>query len=120
MCCHSTHPALRQAREWENIGCPITKFCEEAHQRLGGLIGPNHEPLTCASERILSNHALASFDVAEMKIFSHGIEQVVCLIRDGTHHGVCGNLYIDGQGSVGLDNVKGFLRICFVSLRSIR
>ena len=116
---YGPHPSFGQAGERQYVGRTVAEFGEEPHESFSRLIGSDHQSSGRPGQRVLRDHSLARFDVAQMKVFASLLDQILSLHKDRVEHGVCGWLDIHGDDTVRADDSEGLLRVCLVGLDTI-
>lgn len=107
---------FREPRERQDICRTVAELREEACDRLGGVIGTEHEQRTVTRDCVLRDHAHSRFHVALVEI-AHRLAGRAIYFRDKPFDG-WGD--IDGHLAVGTNKIERELGIVFVALHRIR
>lgn len=70
-------PGRRQVGTRGEIAGAVAELGEEAHHRLGGMVGTDHQPAAGIGDRVLGDHPQPGLDVAEDEILPCGIQALV-------------------------------------------
>jgi hypothetical protein len=116
---HGAHAALVQAGERRDVGRAVAELGEEAHQRLGRVVGADDDAVVRARHRELRHHALARLDVAQHEVFVGGVAELQVAGLQRGQHAVGRGADVHRDGAVGLDDGERGLRLGLVLLHAV-
>lgn len=96
----SANTSLREPGKWQEVSCPVAKFGEKAHDRLGGVIGADDEPLGAAGESVLRDHTLSGFHVSTQEIGLGSAGWREACPAQGVPHPVCSRSDVDFENEI--------------------
>ena len=110
-----------QPPEGKDIGTTIAELGEESGDVLRSVVSAHNNPSVCTGDSVLGDHSGTGFDVALVEVANRiggtavGVESSL----NGVLHRIYGVLDVNGEGVIGLDEVKGDLGIGLVSLDAV-
>ncbi len=108
---------LGQAAERSQVAGAVAELGEEPHDRLGGMVGADHQAAAGAGDGVLGDHADARLDIADDEVALRRLEsfQGFQLFRQGFHR----RTDVDGLLFVGADGRQRGLGIGLVLLHLV-
>ena len=93
---------LGQAAERSQVAGAVAELGEEPHDRLGSMVGADHQAAAGAGDGVLGDHADARLDIADDEVALRRLEsfQGLQLFRQGFHRrtDVDGLLFVGADG----------------------
>ncbi|ERO60717.1 hypothetical protein P308_12745 [Pseudomonas piscis] len=113
------HLGLGQARQRRQVASAVAVLGEEAHQRLGAMIGAHHQAIAQVGQRVLGQHSGPGLDIAlgEIRECRRRFQAVELHL---THQAIDAVGDIAGADLIGADEFQGSLGVVFIRLVAIR